>query len=39
MSAKQFGIALCAGASLLLAIALNPAISNFVDFAFFKKTA
>lgn len=39
MSAKQFGIALCAGASLLLAIALNPAISNFVDFAFFKRTA
>ena len=24
MSTKQFGIALCAGASLLLAIALNP---------------
>lgn len=39
VNTKQFGIALCAGASLLLAIALNPAISNFVDFAFFKKAA
>ncbi len=39
MSTKQFGIALCAGASLLLAIALNPAISDFVGFVFFKKAA
>lgn len=39
MSTKQFGITLCAGASLLLAIALDPAISDFVGFAFFKKPA
>lgn len=37
MSAKRFGVALCATASLLLAIAFNPAISDFAAFAFFGK--
>lgn len=39
MNTKQFGVALCAVASLLLAIAFSPAISDFAAFAFFGKTA
>lgn len=39
MSTKQFGIILCAAVSLLLAIALSPAISDFMGFAFFGKTS